>query len=414
VSKLRCERFDKLIHLFLDGRLDQDKERELKEHLSECKRCQKRLAFLQSVEGRAEKIEIKEPSQEYWDTFSSRVREKILARKERSPVVGLKKALEGIFSFSPLKIKVAAGLVSVVLVFIIGKLYVDYRGQEILPSKEIIQTEEQPRLDIMEMEKKKGFPIEEGRRRIESISEKPKMEREPATAIQQEGKAIPPKREEDERGALLKEKKIPTQPKVGQEKTAPAYAPILEAQTPIEAEKPSEQQFTPEEIKPTGAGMEKEGIEEKVIIKMAGPKEKVQKAEAVPQKREAEKAVSKDVGASVKPAFRTYLAMDHYVVNKKTIPRIEEDDTLMQVDELRRTIQVWKAYIRENPTDSLTNEGYLQVAMGYYLLAKLSPDTTVISEGSKLIEEYLDQIKDPTVKERLDTRLKKIKALRKR
>jgi len=87
---------------------------------------------------------------------------------------------------------------------------------------------------------------------------------------------------------------------------------------------------------------------------------------------------------------------------------------LMQVDELRRTIQVWKAYIQENPADSLTNQGYLQVATCYYLLAKLSQDTTVISEGSKLIEEYLDQIKDPTVKEKLGARLRKIKALRKR
>ena len=86
----------------------------------------------------------------------------------------------------------------------------------------------------------------------------------------------------------------------------------------------------------------------------------------------------------------------------------------MQADELRRTIQVWKAYIQENPSDSLTNQGYLQVAIGYYLLAKLSQDTTVISEGSKLIDEYVDQIEDRKVKEELSGKLKKIKALRKR
>ena len=125
---MSCGRFDKLINLFLDGRLDESEERELKKHLSECERCQERLSLLESVEGRAKKFGIKEPPQEYWDSFSSRVREKILARKERSPAFGLKKSLESIFSFSPLKIKLAAGLVSVVLVFIIGKLYVDYRG----------------------------------------------------------------------------------------------------------------------------------------------------------------------------------------------------------------------------------------------------------------------------------------------
>ncbi len=409
---MRCERFDKLIYLFLDGRLDQGKEKELKEHLSECERCAKKLALLESVEGRAKKIEIKEPPQEYWDSFSSRVREKILARKERSPAFGLKKALESIFSFSPLKIKLAAGLASVVLVFIIGKLYVDYRGEEILPSKAVIQTEKQPQLEIMEMEKKKGFPIED-RRKIGSIPEKPEMKREPATAVQQEGKAIPPKREGVEKEALLKEEKITTQPKVAEEKAVPVYAPTLEDQTSIETEKPLEPQVISPEAKPTGAGVEGE-VEEKVAVKMAARKKKTQKADQVPQKGKAQKAVSRDIVAFSEQNLQALLTMDHYVVNKKIIPKVTENDTLVQADELRGIIQTWKAYIEENPTDSLTNLGYLQVAIGYYLLGKLSQDTAVISEGSKLIEEYLDRIKDPKVKDNLSDRLEKIKALRQR
>ncbi|MCK4404027.1 MAG: zf-HC2 domain-containing protein [candidate division Zixibacteria bacterium] len=401
---MSCEKFDKLIYLFLDGRLDQGKEKELKEHLSECERCTKKLALLELVEGRAKKIKTKEPPQEYWDSFSSRVRETILARKEISPVVGLKKALESIFSFSPLKIKVAAGLVSVVLVFIIGKLYVDYRGQEILPSKTVIQTEEQPQLDIMEMEKKEGFPVEEGRRKIGLISEKSERERKAVSKVTAEG----------EKEALLRKEKIPTHAEVAEEKPVPAYASDLEPQTLIETEAPTEQQLIPPESKPTGAGIE-ERTEEKLVVKMAAPEGKAEKAEEVPQKGEVEQLVTKDI--SLPPpttGFRPYSAMDHYVVNEKVIPKIEEDDTLKQVGELRRVIQVWKAYIEENPTDSLTKQGYLQVATAYYLLAKLSPDTTVISEGSKLLEEYLDQIKDPMVKDNLIDRLKKIKALRQR
>ncbi len=410
---MRCERFDKLIYLFLDGRLDQDKERKLKEHLSKCERCQKKLAFLQSVEGRAEKIEIKEPPQEYWDSFSIRVRAKVLARKERSPVIRLRKALENIFTFSPLKIKVAAGLVSVVLVFIIGKLYVDYRGQEILPSKEIIQTEEQPRLDIKEIEKKEGFPIEEGRKRVKSAFDKPEQEMKLSDVEEAKEKPVPSETPVDKKKVLVKEREVPAQPEVAQEKAVPAYAPALEDQIPIEIEKPSEQQFISPEAEPVGAGAE-ERAKEKVVRKMAAPKKKAQKAEEVPQKGEAEKPVSKNVSAFVKPAFRTSLAMDQYVVKEKILPKIEEDDTLTQVNELTRIIQVWKAYIEENPTDPLTNQGYLQIATAYYLLAKLSQDTTAISEGSKVIEEYLDQIKDPTVKDNLSDRLKKIKALRQR
>lgn|GEM_PF-1310695 len=408
---MRCERFDKLINLLLDGRLDQSKERELKEHLSQCERCQKKLALLESVEGRAKKIEIEEPAREYWDSFSIRVREKVLARKEKSPVVRLRKALENILTFSPLKIKIAAGLISVVLVFIIGKLYVDYRGQEILPSKTVVKTEEQPQLDIVEIEKKEGVPIED-RERLIPLG-KPEMERKPALVDQREGKAVPEVTVEGKKEALLKEKKMPSPPKIAEEKAVPAYAPALEDQIPIEIEKPPEQQFISPEAEPVGAGVE-EGAEEKVVRKMAAPKKKAQKAEKVPQKGEAERAVSKDVVAFTKPPLKASLAMDQYVVKEKILPKIEEDDTLTQVNELTRIIQVWKAYIEENPLDSLTNQGYLQVATCYYLLVKLSQDTTVISEGSKIIEEYLDQIKDPTVKDNLSDRLKKIKALRKR
>ena len=412
---MRCERFDKLIHLFWDGRVNQSEEKKLKKHLSECKRCQKKLSLLESVEGKAKKIKIKQPPQEYWDSFSTRVRKKIFEHKERSPVFGLKKALESIFSFSPLKIKVAAGVISVLLVFIIGKLYMDYQKQQILPSKTVIKTTESPQLDIMEIKKEEGFSVEEGERRIGTISEKAKMEIKPTPSDQQEKKTISPKRTGDEKEVLLKEKKTPSIPEVAKEKPVPAYAPALEDQIPTKTETPSEQQFIAPETKSPGAGVGGE-VEEKAEIKTAGPKKKVQKAEEIPQKGEAEQLVTKDI--SLPPptrGFRPYSAMDHYMVNEKMLQKIEEDDTLMQVDELRRTIQVWKAYIEENPTDSLTNEGYLQVATCYYLLAKLSQDTTVISEGSKLLKKYLDdQIKDPTVKDNLSDRLKKIEALRER
>ncbi len=407
---MRCEKFDKLIYLFLDGRLNQSETEELKKHLSECKRCQERLSFLESVEGRARKIEAEEPSQEYWDTFSSRVREKIIARKERSPVFGLKKAFENIFSFSPFKIKVAAGVVSVTLVFIVGKLYVDYRGQEILPSKTVTQTEEQPQLDIMEMEKKEGFPVEQGRRKIRSISEKPEMKREPATTVQQEGKAIPPKREGVEKEALLKKEKITAQPKVAEEKTVPAYAPTLEDQTLAEPEKSPKEPIVSPDIKQIGAGVEKEA-EETLIGKMAGPERVTHKAEEPPQEGKLEEILAPQVGFV---GFRAPLPIAGYSVNGNSIPDLREADTLMHADTLIRVIQVWRAHIKKNPIDSLSKQGYLQIATAYYLLAKLSQDTTLISEGLKLMEEYLEQIKDPTVKDNLSNRIEKIKALRQR
>jgi len=222
---LRCEGFDKLIHLFLDGRLDQAKERELKEHLSECEICARKLALLESLEGGAKRIEIKEPTQEYWNTFSSRVREKIIEREEKSFAFGLRKALQSIFSFSPLKIKVAAGLISVVLVFIIGKLYVDYRGHEVVPSKKVIRTEEQPQFEIMDFKKEKGFPTPETKQRAPSISEKPKMKKEVAPVGEPERKDLPEEDITGEKEVVSKEEKPPAQPQVAEE--APTRSELL-------------------------------------------------------------------------------------------------------------------------------------------------------------------------------------------
>jgi hypothetical protein len=401
---LRCEKFDKLIYLFLDGRLNQSEEEKLKEHLSQCERCQKKLTLLESVEGRAKKIGIEGPSQQYWDNFANRVRKKILVRKERSPVVRLRKTLENIFTFSHLKVKVAAGVISVVLVFIIGKLYIDYRGQEILPSKTVVKTEEQPQLDIKETEKKEGI------KRIESASGKPDQEMKPSHVEEAKEKTIPPEKPVDKDEDLLKKKEVPTPTKIAEEKPVPVYAPPLPIEALTETEKPSEQSIISPEKKRAGAGAEKEA-EETLVQEKAGPERGIRKTEKPSEVRKLQEILATQVGF-VRNAGT--LRVSGYFVNGDSIPVIREADTLIQVDTLNRVIKVWRAYIEKNPTDSLSKEGYLQIATAYYLLAKLSQDTTVISEGSKIIQEYLDQIQDPAIKNKLNDTLEKIKALRKK
>jgi len=403
---LRCKRFDKLIYLFLDGRLNQSEKRELEEHLSQCKRCQERLSLLEAVEGRASKIEIKEPPQEYWESFSSRVREKILVRKERSPAVRFKKAMESILTFSPSKIKIAAGLVAAVLVFIIGKLYMDYRGGEMAPPAPVIRTVEVLSFDTVGIEKRGTFPTEERDKEIHF--EKPGKGMKPTITDETKEKTVPPERADDKREALLKEKELPTHPKVVKEKDITSSVPALEDHILLETPRPSEEQFISPETKSIGAGVE-EGVKDRMMGEITLPKDKARKAEGIHKRGGAEEPASK-VFVAAESASRLPPAMDYYVVNKKPVPKIEANDTLMQVGELRRLIQVWKTHIEENPSDSLTNQGYLQVAVGYYLLGRLTQDTTDISAGARLIEGYLDEIKDPTIKTQLNDQLEKIKA----
>lgn len=375
MSKLRCRRFDKLIYLFLDGRLNQREKRKLQEHLSQCKRCQERLSLLEAVEGGARKIEIKEPPQEYWESFSSRVREKILVRKERSPAVRFKKAMESILTFSPSKIKIAAGLVAAVLVFIIGKLYMDYWGGEMAPPAPVMRTVEVPSLDTVGIEKRGTFPTEERDKKIHF--EKPEKRTKPTITDETKEKTVPPERAREKREVLLKEKEIFLYPKVAEEEAPLSPIPITKYESIMETARPAKKESMSRETKSTGGGAKK-------------PAGEVITAELV---------------------YRPSSTLDHYVVDKKPVPKIEANDTLMQMGELRRLIQVWEKYIEENPSDSLTNQGCLQVAVGYYLLGRLTQDTTDISAGARLIEEYLDQIKDPTIKAQLNDQLERIKAL---
>jgi len=395
---LRCKGFDKLIYLFLDGRLNQREKRKLQKHLSQCKRCQEKLSLWEAVEGKAKKIEVKEPPQEYWESFSSRVREKIIVRKERSPAVRFRKLMENILTFSPFKIKIAAGLVAVVLVFIIGKMYMEYHGGRITPPAPVMRPVEIPGFDTRGMGKGKAFPTEEGEKKI--YSEKLQKETKSITTDETKEKAISSEGAVNKRETMLRKEKTIPQPKVAEEKAPPSLVPITKYEGIMEAARPSKKESLSREVKPSGGGMRKE------------VRAKSQRIEGVNQRGGTEKPAGEVITAD--SVYGPSSALGHYVVDKMRVPRVEPNDTLMQVDKLIKIIQVWKTYIEENPGDSLANQGYLQVAIGYYLLGRLTQDTTDISAGSKLIGEYLNQTKDPKIKAQLSDQLKKIETLRKR
>lgn len=408
---MSCERLDRLIHLFLDGGLDQDQERGLQEHLSKCERCAKRLALLQKIEGTAKRFPAKEPSQEYWDTFSSRLRDKITAREQESPGFNLRKALESVFAYSPLKIKVAAGLVSIVLVFIIGKLYIDYKGQEIVPSKVTVQPEQPPPLEITDVEEE-ALPAAGTKERAQPIPEKPEVEKERVVPVVEPGKVKPVQEAARGKAEVLTKKGEPAlQPEVTEEMPSVGI-PAPPERLVEQPEEPPKAQLETAKAEPVGAGAEVKAKDKESRDVMA-PREKAAKVVGIPEPAEVKEPkpkqfVLRDLRASVRAAVPT----EPYVAREMTIPRIEEDDTLMRVEDLAQAIQVWKAYIEKNPDDSLTNEGYLQVATAYYVLAKLTADTTRISEGSKTIEEYIQRVKDREIKDQLNDRARKIEALR--
>jgi hypothetical protein len=388
VIKLRCEDFDELIYLFWDGRIDQRKKEELEKHLLACKRCKEKLALLESIEKGAKGIRIKEPSQEYWDTFSSRVRERIIAQKEEAFSFKLKKVFENIFTFSPLKIKVAAGVVSIVLVFIVGKLYVDYRGKEVVPPT-----------------------------RIESLKEPASYAPavEPPIAAQMEEDSDVRKEAARARGEIKdareekvkKKEKVPPPPGELEKVVAPQIVPEENA-TPEVVELKEEEVLLPETYS-TGAGAEKEKGRLEEIVE---PEQKVKDQEGVSLKGKVKTAARKPLPLALDRAIETASIRNYYVIDNEKVLKVEEKDTLMQEDVLRKTIESWNRYIEKNPKDSLANEGYLQVAIGYYLLSKLTQDESDLLEGIELLEKYEKQVLDPKTKEELNKKLKQLKALK--
>jgi len=426
---LSCKRFDKLIFLFWDGRLKPEEEGRLKAHLSECEGCQEKLSFLESVEGRIKRIQPKEPPEEYWDTFSNRVMEKIVSQKEKSFAVRLKQAFENILTFSPLKIKIAAGLVSILLVFIIGKLYVDYKGKEIVPSAPMSRkVEPVSNLPVPKIEKKEVPSKEVGKEKIPSLSVKPQKKGEPPALSLPEGKTISEEKVGKLSEPLQEEIQVPAIAKVEEEKTIPSEkvtatyskseqkkeilppAPRVEPHEQGETQSLSEQQAViPEEVK-GGTGVKPEDREAE------SAKTSLHKSELYKIHDTTQESISKDVLATqaglVKSSAKSQVTF--YSLNGNSIPQIQESDTLMQTDTLTRVIQVWKAYIEKNPTDSLSQKGYLQLATAYYLLAKLGQDTTIISQGLNFIEQHIDKINNPAIKEQLNLRLEKIKTLLKK
>lgn len=399
---MRCEDFDELIHLFWDGRINEREREELEKHLLTCKRCKEKLALLESIEKGAKDIKIKEPSQEYWDTFSSRVRERIVAQREESFSFRLKKAFENIFAFSPLKVRIAAGVISLVFVFIVGKLYFDYRGKEILPTTPRVGRREKPAPHVPEL-KGETVPLEQEAKKKKAITPTDKSERPAAPQVIPEEKTIsvaPIEEKEgkkDEIGPPPEELKKPAAPQIVSEKKI----------TP-EMVEPKEEILSTEAYS-TGAGAEEKG---KVLEQAAPPEPKAKDMDAVPLKEITKRAERKPPAVVFDRAIQAASEKEYYVINNKKLLKLKEKYIHLQEDMLRETIKSWMVYIQENPKDSLANEGYLQVAIGYYLLSKLTQDESDIAQGIEVLEKYEKQVPDPKTKEELNKKLKQLRALK--
>ena len=387
---MRCKDCEKSIHLYLDHKLDEQKRKEIEKHLSECPRCKEKFEALRVVEEKARGIEIPEPEEAYWQTFSQRVRERIISEQKQPFGVRLKEFVGNVFVFTPQKLRIAAAVASIVLVSIVGKLYIDYRGtiperirpvEKEMPKAEKIDTaleapavEEEkpapaPEEPVPETEKKRVVEQKAAQIKEEVTKEEIEM---PAPSIQPESKEAPAGR-----GAELMAKKAVT--KDITEKQPVAGAAEHEVTKPIEV---------PEAPKAAMRAMA--DVEEK----KAKPKSKVLCQASILEGQ----TKGTDTGYSLPDGTK--------------MPDVDYLHKDLSADSLRVIIDFWRRFIKDNPEDTFVERAYLQIAAAYYYSFDKTKDEAVRVEGIKEIEQFLTLSQREETKEKLTKRLEKLKGLK--
>ena len=190
------------------------------------------------------------------------------------------------------------------------------------------------------------------------------------------------------------------------EKAPSTTAPSAQIPAPVKAE--AEEQDLVSESRSAGAGADQRAQKKAEIVSV--PEAGTLKGGDSAQENRLKEILSTQVGF-VSPQTSSRIAF-HPLEGGPAIAKIGEADTTAEADTLKRVIEVWRAYVKEHPTDSLSKEGYVQIATAYYLLARAGQDTSVISEGANLIRQYLDRVQDPAIKRDLSRKLTQIQALR--
>jgi len=371
--KMTCKDFDELIHLYYDQQLDEQKKKEVEKHLSECQRCREKFEALKRIEEKARAMKTPEPTEEYWDTFSQRVRERIISKQKQPFAARIKRFFASVFVFPPNRLKVAAVIASVILVFIVSKLYMDYRGT--IPERVKQVETEQPAPD-----QEKPPPQEEKKRVIgrpatetEKIGLREKLMK---STLEIEAAR---KKMEAGAGADMMAKKADIR---DIEKGAPVPE-IMEQ----EVAKPVEEEEAPRaEIKPMDDAKEKK----------AEPASKVSHVE----------------GLHLDPKPAKPLFFGYSLPDDTRIPDVDLRQKELSADSLKVIIKFWKKFSEENPDDPFVEKAYLQIAASFYHLFNKTKDEAVREEGIKQIEEFMKISKEEETKKSLKQRFEELKGLK--
>ena len=385
---MKCEDFDRLFYLYYDKKLEEKESEKIEAHLLECKRCAEKLEALALIEKEAKDIKIPKPEEAYWESFSQRVRNKIVLRKKEPFGSKIKSFFESLTTISPSKLKLAASLATLVLVFIIGKLYIDYRiaglerirypapaevkvtAPQVLEQKNKEAPPEEPK--IVPQEKIETKKVEKLNAKVEEL----KLAQEVGAGLEKEIEQIPPAVKEERMADMMK------------------ASPEVTTEAPVNTAKMA--------VAPKETAMAK-SYEAFGIAKIEGVTEKG-------------KSKTSKIAIMAEKTYpdTTMKTIGYEIIGVGRVGYLSENGTLISLDSLKKIIEVWKDFIDKNPKDPSIDEGYQQVATGYLLLGKITKDKSEIENGIKLIEKYFKLTKTEQIKQLLKKTEEELKSSKKK
>lgn len=405
---MRCEDFDKLIHLYFDGELDAGKSKEIEEHLLTCQRCAAKLQELKKLEESAKGIRMPELSPDYWKTFAERVRNEIILRRRKSIWARLKSGWESFFFYSPVKLRIAAGIASILLVFIIGRLYWNYRGKE---------------LEKIRSEKVEKVLIPQTQKKVEALApavkESLQVEKQPKELILSKPKTVRPEGKTSEVPAPQESVSTISKEKIQEKKIEETTQGILKTQVGF-VTKESVSDSLHLHVRGGRAGEVSNIVSspESVSVALAKPKtvsETTLYVQKLPEEKltgattlRATTAAKKDEGLYPAESIR------YYKVDTNWVRALTEKDTLVEADTLKKVISTWKEYFEKKPALEWAPEGFSQVKIAYELLFLKTNDESLRQEGVKLLKQYQDSVTDQKTKDELTKNIFKLEALKKK
>ncbi len=393
---MKCEEVDKLLHPFFDGELSVEKSKQIEEHLLTCQRCAAKLQELENLEEGARRIRMPEPSSEYWKTFTERVRNEIILRRRKTIWTRVKSAWESFFFYSPVRLRIAAGIASIFLVFLAGKLFWDYKGREF----EKIRSERLERAVTPPAQSKmvSPAPVTKTPQPVKENVRETTLSQPPASQAGEEVLKAPALSE-----SLLSSSKEKKDLGTGEGKTI-----LSKPSTAVTAERPK--------IEPGVSPALRSVTREEFAAKSPS----LQETTLFPWKKLEKQNVtlSKGTPASARMGALNVPApserLRYYKVDSNWVRALTDQDTLIEADTLKKVISTWKSYFETKPASEWAAQSFEQVEIGYRLLFLKTKDRNLLGEGIKLLKKCETKVTDQKVKQELSQGIARLEALKKK